>query len=94
MPVAVVGVREVRMRVLQRRVNMRVRVRRPRSNVAFVRMCVMRVASVVLVFVAVRDWMVVMRVLMPLGQVQPYADAHQQAGTHQPQRDRLVQQRE
>lgn len=69
MVVAVVCVREVRMRMLQRRVNVHVRVRHPRSCVTVVHMGVMRVASIMLVFVAVRETIVAMWVLVSLGEV-------------------------
>ncbi len=87
MPVMVVRIREMRMRVRERRVPMRVAVPGARRDRFVMRMLVMLVVRVRMVM---GQRFMHMRMVVLLAQVQPDAEPHQRAGDQQRRRQRFA----
>ena len=86
MPVAVMDVREMRMSVAQRRMDVPVRVGLSGWHAKQVLMSMMLIVDM---RVLMLERLVDMLVAMPLGHVEPHAAGHQHCGPGQPQRQRL-----
>ena len=91
MRVAVMAVGQMRMRVAQRDVHMKMAVHRVGRTRRVVRMAVMLVVRVAMF---VRDFAVRMRMFVALAQMQPHADRHQGTGGKELHLHRLAEKRD